>query len=142
MSSNFSITPCIMIQHSQLSVGYESAYEVFIQRQGWKQSERGKGMGHGRRIEWVDIVKCVCIIMVMLSCLVTRTDIWSTFYSPSFLTAFFFTAEYAYRPKGIFRGTAQRCRGILSICSRQCSTWFLAICFGTILKDCLTDIIL
>lgn len=56
-------------------------------------------MGQEKRIEWVDIVKYVCIIMVMLSHLETRTDIWSAFYSPFYVTAFFFTAGYVYKPK-------------------------------------------
>ena len=41
--------------------------------------------------------------MVMLSHLETRTDIWSAFYTPFFLTAFFFTAGYVYKPKGSFK---------------------------------------
>lgn len=60
-------------------------------------------MSHGKRIEWVDVVKYVCIIMVMLSHLETRTEIWSAFYSPFFLTAFFFTAGYVYKLKGNFK---------------------------------------
>lgn len=60
-------------------------------------------MSHGKRIEWVDVVKYVCIIMVMLSHLETRTDIWSAFYTPFFLTAFFFTAGYVCKPKKNFK---------------------------------------
>lgn len=60
-------------------------------------------MDQEKRIEWVDIVKYVCIIMVMLSHLETRTDIWSAFYSPFILTAFFFTAGYVYTPKKNFK---------------------------------------
>ena len=56
-----------------------------------------------KRIEWIDIVKYVCIIMVMLSHLETRTEIWNAFYSPFFLTAFFFTAGYVYKPKNNFK---------------------------------------
>lgn len=56
-----------------------------------------------KRIEWVDIVKYVCIIMVMLSHLETRTEIWEAFYTPFFLSAFFFTAGYVYRPKSNFK---------------------------------------
>ena len=37
-------------------------------------------MGKKKRIEWVDIVKYVCIIMVMLSHLETRTEVWRAFY--------------------------------------------------------------
>lgn len=60
-------------------------------------------MSHGKRIEWVDVVKYVCIIMVMLSHLETRTDIWSAFFTPFFLTSFFFTAGYVYKPKKSFK---------------------------------------
>ena len=60
-------------------------------------------MERAKRIEWVDTVKYVCIIMVMLSHLETRTNIWCAFYSPFFLTTFFFTAGYVYKPKGSFK---------------------------------------
>lgn len=60
-------------------------------------------MGRKKRIEWVDTVKYVCIIMVMLSHLETRTEVWRAFYIPFFLTAFFFTAGYVYKPKGSFK---------------------------------------
>ena len=59
-------------------------------------------MGKNKRIEWVDIVKYVCIIMVMLSHLETRTEVWRVFYTPFFLTVFFFTAGYVYKPKSNF----------------------------------------
>lgn len=59
-------------------------------------------MGQAKRIEWVDIVKYVCIIMVMLSHLETRTEIWSAFYTPFFLSAFFFAAGYVYKPNNSF----------------------------------------
>lgn len=45
-------------------------------------------MGQAKRIEWVDIVKYICIIMVMLSHLETRTEIWSAFYTPFFCLLF------------------------------------------------------
>lgn len=45
-------------------------------------------MERTKRIEWVDIVKYVCIIMVMLSHLESRTDIWSAFYTPFFCLLF------------------------------------------------------
>ena len=60
-------------------------------------------MERTKRIEWVDIVKYVCIIMVMLSHLETRTDIWRAFYTPFFLSAFFFSAGYVYKPKSSFK---------------------------------------
>lgn len=47
------------------------------------------GMERTKRIEWVDTVKYVCIIMVMLSHLESRTDIWSAFYTPFFFVCFF-----------------------------------------------------
>ena len=69
---------------------------------------RGTEMASEKRIEWIDLVKYVCIIMVMLSHLESRTKIWSEFYSPFYLTAFFFTAGYVYRPRGNFKSFLYR----------------------------------
>ena len=55
------------------------------------------------RIDWVDIVKYVCIMMVMVSHLESRTDILKTFYTPFFLTAFFFVSGYVYREPANFK---------------------------------------
>jgi fucose 4-O-acetylase-like acetyltransferase len=60
-------------------------------------------METGKRIEWIDVLKYICIIFVMYSHLETNTDVVQNFYSPFFLTAFFFTAGYVYRPKDTFR---------------------------------------
>ena len=57
-----------------------------------------------KRIEWVDVVKYFCIVMVMLSHLESNTVIWSTFYTPFFLTAFLFSSGYVYKPKQKFGG--------------------------------------
>ena len=60
-------------------------------------------MGTGKRIVWVDVVKYICILMVMLSHLEARTDVWQAFYTPFFLTAFFFVSGYVYKPKDGFK---------------------------------------
>lgn len=52
-----------------------------------------------KRIVWVDVVKYICILMVMLSHLEARTDLWQVFYTPFFLSAFFFVSGYVYKPK-------------------------------------------
>lgn len=57
-----------------------------------------------QRIVWLDVVKYICIIMVMLSHLEADTDLWYAFYSPFFLSAFFFAAGYVYKPKDNFGG--------------------------------------
>lgn len=57
------------------------------------------------RIIWVDVVKYICIIMVILSHLEANTDVWNIFYSPFFLSGFFFVAGYVYGPKESFRKT-------------------------------------
>lgn len=57
---------------------------------------------NSKRIEWVDIVKYVCIIMVMLSHLEMRTEIWHTFFTPFFLNAFLFVSGYVYKTKESF----------------------------------------
>ena len=56
-----------------------------------------------KRIEWVDTVKYICIILVILSHLESCTDVWTIFYSPFFLTAFFFVSGYVYEPRMDFR---------------------------------------
>ena len=89
-------------------------------------------MSHGKRIEWVDIVKYVCIIMVMLSHLESRTDIWSAFYSPFFLTAFFFTAGYVYKPKGNFK------EFLYSKFRQLFAPWFIFSVFDILLSQVLS----
>lgn len=56
-----------------------------------------------KRIVWVDTGKYICIMFVMLSHLESRTDILKSFYSPFFLTAFFFLSGYVYRQPDSFR---------------------------------------
>lgn len=56
-----------------------------------------------KRIAWIDTVKYICIIMVMLSHLDFNTELWRTFYSPFFLTAFFFVSGYVYNHKNNFK---------------------------------------
>ena len=60
-------------------------------------------MGTNKRIVWVDVVKYICILMVMLSHLEARTDVWQAFYTPFFLSAFFFVSGYVYKPKDGFK---------------------------------------
>ncbi len=60
-------------------------------------------MEKAKRIEWVDVVKYVCIIMVVISHLEARTKIWAAFFTPFFLSAFFFTAGYVYKPGSSFK---------------------------------------
>ena len=77
--------------------------ESTIQQNISGQAEQ-KRANVGKRIEWVDLVKYFCIIMVMLSHLEARTDLWTTFYTPFFLTAFLFVSGYVYKPKQKFGG--------------------------------------
>lgn len=56
-----------------------------------------------KRIEWVDIVKYSCIIMVMMSHLESDTDFLAAIYSPVFLNGFFFVSGYVYKPKDNFK---------------------------------------
>lgn len=60
-------------------------------------------MGTGKRIVWVDVAKYICILMVMLSHLEARTDVWTAFYMPFVLSAFFFVSGYVYKPKEAFK---------------------------------------
>lgn len=76
--------------------------EETIVQQNTPEKAESKNASTGKRFEWVDLVKYFCIMMVMLSHLESRTDLWTTFYSPFFLTAFLFVSGYVYRPKRKF----------------------------------------
>lgn len=54
------------------------------------------------RIDWVDTGKFICIMFVMLSHLESRTELLRSFYTPFFLTVFFFLSGYVYRPPASF----------------------------------------
>ncbi|SEA01817.1 Fucose 4-O-acetylase [Pseudobutyrivibrio sp. ACV-2] len=56
-----------------------------------------------KRIEWVDFGKYICIMFVMLSHLESGTRVLRTFYSPFFLTVFFFLAGYVYKQPSSFK---------------------------------------
>lgn len=57
----------------------------------------------GKRIEWIDIGKFICIMFVMLSHLESGTDGLRKLYSPFFLTVFFFLSGYTYREAASFK---------------------------------------
>lgn len=52
-----------------------------------------------KRIEWVDIVKYICIMFVMIAHLESNTNILSAFFTPFFLTGFFLSSGYVYKHK-------------------------------------------
>ena len=56
-----------------------------------------------KRVEWIDIIKFACIMFVMISHLEANTKPLYAFYSPFFLTAFFFSSGYVYRHKNNFK---------------------------------------
>ncbi len=58
-----------------------------------------KRVSSEKRIIWVDVVKYICILMVMLSHLEVKTALWQVFYSPFFLSAFLFVSGYVYIPE-------------------------------------------
>lgn len=60
------------------------------------------------RIAWVDIGKFICMMFVMLSHLESGTEALRAFYSPFFLTGFFFLSGYVYRQPESFRENLQK----------------------------------
>lgn len=54
-----------------------------------------------QRIDYVDTVKYICIMFVILSHLAANTNLMWAFYSPFFLSAFFFVSGYVYKQKGV-----------------------------------------
>ena len=55
------------------------------------------------RIEWVDIGKYICIMFVIISHLESVTPVLTAFYSPFFLTLFFFLSGYVYKKPESFK---------------------------------------
>lgn len=50
------------------------------------------------RIFWIDQLKCICILFVMLAHLESGSPVLDTVYTPVFLTGFLFAAGYTYVP--------------------------------------------
>ena len=65
------------------------------------------------RIEWVDIGKYICIMFVIISHLESVTPVLTAFYSPFFLTLFFFLSGYVYKqPKSFEEHLKKKFRGL------------------------------
>ena len=60
-------------------------------------------MNNSKRIIWIDNVKYICIMMVILSHLDFTTTFWKTIYLPPALTALFFASGYVYNHKPGFK---------------------------------------
>lgn len=56
-----------------------------------------------KRIQWVDIAKCICILCVIFSHLESSSELFYNFINPFFLVTFFFCAGYCYSEKYDFR---------------------------------------
>ena len=54
------------------------------------------------RVQWIDILKYICIMFVMATHLESNTTFVYIFNKPFFLTGFFFAAGYVYRHKDSF----------------------------------------
>jgi fucose 4-O-acetylase-like acetyltransferase len=59
-------------------------------------------MNMEERIKWIDIGKCFCIIFVIIQHLQSGSQQLYQFYSPFYLTSFFFFSGYVYKHKGSF----------------------------------------
>jgi fucose 4-O-acetylase-like acetyltransferase len=58
-----------------------------------------------KRIKWIDIGKCICILFVIIQHLQSGSEQLYKFYSPFYLSAFLFFSGYVYKQKGSFRFT-------------------------------------
>lgn len=56
-----------------------------------------------KRIEWIDISKCICMLSVIFSHLESSTSLFIDFINPYFLVVFFFCAGYCYKHKLVFK---------------------------------------
>ncbi len=67
-----------------------------------------------KRIEWVDIGKYICIMLVMISHLESNTAILQRLYTPVFLSFFFFLSGYVHRQPQTFKEHLwKKIRGLL-----------------------------
>lgn len=66
-------------------------------------SQNNNASSKAKRIEWVDTGKFFCIMFVMLSHLESGTDGMRSFYTPFFLTSFFFLSGYVYKEPASFK---------------------------------------
>lgn len=86
----------------------------------------------GKRIEWVDIVKYICIICVLVSHLECESELLYIFYASFFLKAFFFTAGYVYHYTNDFKSFfIKKVKGLLV-------PWFIFSTFNIILSQILS----
>ncbi len=82
-----------------------------------------------KRIEWVDICKFICIMFVMLSHLESGTEVLRKFYSPFFLSVFFFLSGYVYRqPKSFKEHFLKKLKGLFV-------PWFIFSNFNIVLSS-------
>lgn len=55
-----------------------------------------------KRIQWVDVIKFICIMWVMLCHLEANTEVLRAFYLPFFLNGFYFASGYVYSHRSEF----------------------------------------
>lgn len=88
--------------------------------------------GRATRVAWIDVVKYVCIMCVMLSHLESRTEFLHRVFSPFFLNGFFFASGYVYRHKeGFGAFLAKKSRGLFF-------PWLVFSVFNIVLSQILT----
>lgn len=84
------------------------------------------------RIEWVDIAKFICIIAVIATHSIYCDDIFTIFFSPFFLSLFFFLSGYVYNKKYTFKDVLiKKIKTILI-------PWFVFGIFNLIAKQIIT----
>ncbi|MCD7771224.1 MAG: acyltransferase family protein [Oscillospiraceae bacterium] len=57
---------------------------------------------HKSRLIWLDLLKGFCMILIVISHVSNRADIYGRLYTPIFLSAFFFASGYTFKPRGSF----------------------------------------
>ena len=55
------------------------------------------------RVAWIDILKCISILCVLIAHLESDTDLLMSFYNPLLLTCFFFASGYVYKNSDNFK---------------------------------------
>lgn len=85
-----------------------------------------------KRIEWIDILKYICIMWVILNHLESRTDALTQFCAPFALSGFFFSSAYFYKDKDDFKTFfVKKVKGLLI-------PWFLLSVLNIVLSQILS----
>lgn len=98
---------------------------------------------HNKRILWPDMIKGICMLLVIHSHIVVPHGILYSFYAPVFLAAFFFVSGYFLKERNLSVYVVHEIRTVivpflfLGLIDALCYSYLWEVPFLTILRDIL-----